>query len=740
MSYNNVALDVAAGMLEDFALDATTITDRLSDLYGTNPIDDENREFYQAAAWVLKNAMGMKHSGVTRHLGKAYDRVAKLISDFEQTLTEHGVRDEFVNKVETWQRPITEYEFQTARWLYERGLSPEDAHAKSDIDHASLVRYWNTWQDDSVFDPHSKVVPIADRDPEKTKALQEALQKGLTPKDAAKEVGFGQSAAMSLAQMWGYIPPKHTNGRMPDEKIHEILETQLRGMNMEEAAEYASVGTSAIQRYWQEHGVRGICDRNATDALRFTDVDGIARAVKFPRPMGQVGMEYVVAEDGPLDERIANSFSSPKEAIDVLYSRNCLSVERLSQLIGYEMDDIVETLQPTRVVAGDRTYVTPAGLETLGMQLSKKITVSRPPLSAMETQKEETEDDEMPKELTAFGVAQWEAARARQLSLAEERRLFRKYKDLNVEVQRETGIDGDSLVAFAYLIQEGVYDSCTFGDRTWGLSSLQGEIRRALPYVREQKEIEETIIAGHMGTITQRGLHFARKVMTTTDISYKEIANTCIQLAKMGALHSLRKFDPDVGTQFKTFARWWIDHVVDRYAGTELATVHRPEYLRQTNNEIRRERYRRWMEELDTSDEAVAAALGLGSEVFQEALWIHNKPSSLNRSISSDDGRTERICFVRNRRNEVKEHEQRDLQFKIRTLLHQASDYDAVLSTRERNMLVKHYGIEGEEQTFTEIGAGVVTKGAISAQHQKALQKIRDSSYKDRFAELLAQV
>ncbi|MDF2465366.1 MAG: sigma-70 family polymerase sigma factor [Ramlibacter sp.] len=181
-----------------------------------------------------------------------------------------------------------------------------------------------------------------------------------------------------------------------------------------------------------------------------------------------------------------------------------------------------------------------------------------------------------------------------------------------------------------------------------------------------------------------------------------------LQLASLGLIEALDRFDPAVGVQFRTFA-------ARRMHGALLDGIERlTEKQQQIAARQRLEKQRRAALKEAAMADTVNSAAGNGSQVLRyvaEAGLAFALAWILDGTGMLDDGeKTEIIPFYRS--TELRELRQRIV------------DLVNALPAQERCVLQRHYF---QEVPFHEIAVMLgVTKGRISQIHRKALGRLKD--------------
>jgi len=195
-----------------------------------------------------------------------------------------------------------------------------------------------------------------------------------------------------------------------------------------------------------------------------------------------------------------------------------------------------------------------------------------------------------------------------------------------------------------------------------------------------------------------------------------------------GLLKAVKKFDPDRGVKFISYAVWWIRQTVHQALAEQTRSVRIP--LNQNSNLVKLSRTEtRLSQELGRSptDREIAEDMDEAVETVRTLRRVATSELSLDAPI--DDSDRDSTSFG----ERFAEEEDEDIETKVevrarREFLERM--FEKHLTERERKILVLYYGLDdGEEMTLEEVGKLLgVTRERIRQLRNRAFEKLRQSS------------
>jgi RNA polymerase primary sigma factor len=201
-----------------------------------------------------------------------------------------------------------------------------------------------------------------------------------------------------------------------------------------------------------------------------------------------------------------------------------------------------------------------------------------------------------------------------------------------------------------------------------------------------------------------------------------------VAIGNEGLLKAVKKFDPDQGVKFISYAVWWVRQAVLKALAEQTRSVRIP--LNQNSQLIRMSRTETYLsQELgrEPTDHEIAQALEDTVDNVRTARRMTAAELSLDAPVdrSDKDAATLGERFAGQEGGEIEEHTDGKL---MREFIDRI--FQKYLTPRERKILYLYYGLEegSEAMTLEKIGALMgVTRERIRQIRERAFEKLRES-------------
>lgn len=233
---------------------------------------------------------------------------------------------------------------------------------------------------------------------------------------------------------------------------------------------------------------------------------------------------------------------------------------------------------------------------------------------------------------------------------------------------------------------------------------LRGTARRAHATWRESQELRWKLAMSAVGVARQEARRVRGAQLSPEDVQ---------QEAMVGLLEAARRFDPDKGASFGTYARWWVRDALNK-AVQDGRMVRIPESAVKDARDLRRVADARTREGRSCSIQEMASESGVSPRRAARLLAMR-QPCSIHEKVGGESGPTrEELLADDDAIDPTTALDTRDRWLRAECAIRDDLD------ERSRDVLVRRYGLFGAEP---ETLASIAKDYGVSPQRVRQIQK-----------------
>lgn len=225
-------------------------------------------------------------------------------------------------------------------------------------------------------------------------------------------------------------------------------------------------------------------------------------------------------------------------------------------------------------------------------------------------------------------------------------------------------------------------------------------------------EAKNSLILSNLRLVVSIAKSYSVRGFTLTDL---------ISEGNIGLIHSIDKFDTELGNRFSTYAVWWIKQSINKAIITKGREIRIPSYKYEIVGKVNKFVVKYLVENgTYPTNQQISEGFNLSLEKVEKLLLEFQDILSLNSNIGED------ICLE----DTIKDNENYTIEDALIDKLDKREILNMVgtLSEREQNILKMRYGLGGGKSfTLEEVGKTFsITRERVRQIEKRTLEKLKE--------------